>query len=584
MITDGTNLFAKLWQYLSPKRKRQFFLVLMLMIIVTFIEMLRLGAVLPFIGVLISPKKVYEHELVGPIIEFLGITTPEQLLLPFTIIFIFVIVVSAAVRLLFMYTSMRFAYAIAADLSIDIYRRSLYQSYATHTARNSSVVISGISKSGAILHTMLTPTMTLLSNSLLLIGIVPLLLLIDAVVATSIFVGFGTLYAIIIFTTKKYVKNNSICIATKSTQLQKFLQEGLGGIRDVLLDNKQEFYCHLYRQAHTSIRRALGNNDFIGASPYNVIEALTITIIAYIAYTMSQTNDLTDSIPILGVLVFGIQRFSPALNQIYHAFSSIIGGRQSCVDAFYLLDQKLPDHANQSIFKPLVFCQNITLKNVGFRYSHDDAFIFKDINFVIPKGSRIGFIGETGNGKTTLLDVIMGLLTPTHGHLLIDGKEIKPSNYHHWQAHISHVPQNIYLSDASIAENIAFGMPQEKIDHDLLQQTSRQAQLHNLIQQWPDKYDTRVGERGIQLSGGQRQRIGIARALYKKANVLILDEATSALDTNTESKVMAAIGALDDQLTILIIAHRLTTLKNCDQIIEVSSDGLRDVEKSKLPM
>ena len=221
------------------------------------------------------------------------------------------------------------------------------------------------------------------------------------------------------------------------------------------------------------------------------------------------------------------------------------------------------------------FEKAIELQNLGFQYSIDTPMIFKNINLKITKGSTVGFIGETGCGKTTLLDIIMGLLYPTEGEILIDNKIIDETNRRPWQSNIAHVPQNVYLSDSSITDNIAFGISKDEIDYEKIKSVAKQAQISEIIESLKDGYDTFVGEQGIKLSGGQRQRIGIARALYRDANVLIFDEATSSLDTVTEKFVMDSIGSLGKNLTILIIAHRLTTLKQCDYVVEV-------VSKSKL--
>jgi len=262
------------------------------------------------------------------------------------------------------------------------------------------------------------------------------------------------------------------------------------------------------------------------------------------------------------------------LQQAYSSYSSIKGSQSSFNDVINLLEQPLPNYVNQPLAQPIPFKKEIVLDSISFRYTEETPWILKDINLKLTKGKRIGFIGVTGSGKSTLLDIIMGLLPPTEGRLSIDGQPITSNNRRSWQAHIAHVPQNIYLSDSTIEENIAFGIAQENINHEQVIKAAKQAQIAELIDDWPEQYQTFVGERGIRLSGGQRQRIGIARALYKQANVLIFDEATSALDNETEQAVMEAIEGLGRDLTILIIAHRLTTLKGCDQIIELTAEGI----------
>jgi ATP-binding cassette subfamily B protein len=265
----------------------------------------------------------------------------------------------------------------------------------------------------------------------------------------------------------------------------------------------------------------------------------------------------------------GAQRILPLLQQFYTSLTSLRGGQASLEDVLHLLNQPLPDYLSLASIKKLTFDRQIELLGISFKYGSDQPWILSEINLRIPAGARVGIIGATGSGKSTMLDIIMGLITPTCGSLLIDGKVITLENHRGWQAHIAHVPQAIYLADSTIAENIAFGVPLEKIDHDAVRLAAQRAQLSAVVESWPQKYSTPVGERGVRLSGGQRQRIGIARALYKDADVIILDEATSALDNETESSVMTAIESLDKNLTVIIVAHRLSTLKGCNQVIEM---------------
>lgn len=546
------------------------------MILGSFAEMLSIGAVLPFLGVLTNPDRVFDHPAARPIIQILGLTSADQLLLPLTMAFGLAALVAGAMRLLVQWANTRISFATGADLSINIYRRTLYQPYAIHIARNSSEVISGILRTtDIIIYSILMPILVLIGSSAMLIAIPIALLAIDPVIALTAFAGFGAIYGIIISLTQHQLATNSKRISQESTQVLKSLQEGLGGIRDVLIDGSQAAYCQIYRNADIPLRRAHGNNAFIGAFPRYGIEALALTLIAALAYTIAQQPDgIAKAVPLLGALAFGAQRLLPVLQQGYSAWSNIEGGRASLQDTLELLDQPLPEYANQAAPEPIPYRQRISLNKLSFRYTPDTPWVLRDLSLIIPKGARVGFIGATGSGKSTLLDIIMGLLQPTEGNLAIDDQTITPVNHRAWQAHIAHVPQAIYLADSTIEENIAFGRPKNQIDSQRVRQAARQAQIADVIESWPKQYQTLVGERGIRLSGGQRQRIGIARALYKQADVIIFDEATSALDNETERAVMDAIEGLGHDLTILIIAHRLTTLQNCSQIIELGKGGV----------
>ena len=548
-------------------------MLLILMLFASFAEMLSIGALLPFLGVLTAPDRVFDHPAARPVIQAMGLTAPHELLLPLTIIFGVAALVAGAMRLLVLWANTRISFAAGADLSINIYRRTLYQPYATHIARNSSEIISGIwLKTDIIIYGVLMPVLIVIGSSVTLIAILIALLAIEPVIAIAAFAGFGAIYGVIIRFTRHKLIINSKRVAQETTQVLKSLQEGLGGIRDVLIDGSQATFCQIYRDADRPLRRAQGNITLIGASPRYGIEALGMILIAGLAYALARQPDgIAKAIPVLGALALGAQRLLPVVQQGYSAWSNIKGSQESLQDALALLDQPLPEYADLPAPQRIPFRQSICLKNLSFRYMSEAPWVLHELNLTIPKGARVGFIGVTGVGKSTLLDIIMGLLQPTEGVLAIDDATITSRNHRAWQAHIAHVPQAIYLADSTIEANIAFGLPNDQIEAGRVRHAARQAQIADLIENWPKRYQTFVGERGIRLSGGQRQRIGIARALYKQADVIIFDEATSALDNETERAVMEAIESLSDDLTILIIAHRLTTLQNCNQIIELGN-------------
>jgi ABC-type multidrug transport system fused ATPase/permease subunit len=571
------SLLKRLWLHFSPRRRIQFSFLLILMIITSFAEVLSIGAVLPFLGVLTSPERVFTSSVAQPLIHFIGIVAPADLLLPLTIAFGVAAVFAGVMRVLLLWASTRLSFAAGADLSMDIYRRTLYQPYAVHCARNSSEIINGISgKANGVIYGVIVPTLTLISSVIMLISILIALLAVNPVIALAAFGGFGFIYLLIIGITRKQLLIDSRRIAQESTVVIKSLQEGLGGIRDVLIDGSQSTYCQVYRDADLPLRRAQGNNLFISQSPRYGMEALGMLLIALLAYSLTgQSDGIARAIPVLGALALGAQRLLPVLQQAYSSLSNILSGQAALMDTLDLLDQPLPYYADSTEVLPLPFKKNISLNQISFRYSPDTPYVLRKVNLVISKGSRVGFIGSTGSGKSTLLDICMALLEPSEGSLEIDGKPITASNHRSWHARIAHVPQAIFLSDSSIQENIAFGVPKDKIDRNRVRLAAQQAQISDFIKTLPEKYDTFVGERGIRLSGGQRQRIGIARALYKQADVIIFDEATSALDNETELAVMEAIDGLSSDLTVLIIAHRLSTLKKCTQIVELGDGSIK---------
>ena len=541
------------------------------MLLSAFAEVVSLGALLPFLGILTAPEAVFDYRIVASVAHAFGITTAHQLLLPLTITFAVIALLAGAIRMLLLWVSTRFTFATGADLSIEVYRRTLYQPYRIHVARNSSEVISGITnKVGGTVLGVLLPLMTLISASMLLVAVPAALIAIDPLVALMATAGFGASYAAITWLSRRRLHRNSQRIADEYTHVVKALQEGLGGIRDVLLDGTQPVYCEIYRQADQLLRRAQGDNAFIAQSPRFAMEAVGMVLIAALAYGLSNQSAATaTALPVLGVLALGAQRLLPALQQGYGAWASMAGSHASLAATIDLLDQPLPVELLRAAPAPLAFRTAIRFRGVRFRYSSDGPWVLDGLDLTIPKGARIGLVGGTGSGKSTTLDLLMGLLVPTEGEVLVDGQVITGSVVRAWQRAIAHVPQSIYLADTTVAENIAFGVPRAAIDLPRVRDAARQAQIADFIESRPEGYGAYVGERGVRLSGGQRQRIGIARALYKRASVLVLDEATSALDNETERSVMEAIDALHRDLTVLLIAHRLTTVRHCDTIAEL---------------
>jgi len=577
MKASNTSLIISFWKYLDKRHKRRSVLIFILMIIVSFSEVISIGAILPFLGVLTSPELVYQNAFMQPIIQTLELSSANQLVLPLTIGFIVATLIAGVMRITLLNAINHFERVVGTDLNIDVYRNTLYQSYRDHIDRNSSYIVSLITKkTDVVIRGTFRAALTLVSSVLILIGIVSVLIMINVEVALGVLGGFGLIYWGISRYTRKRRAINSQRIANEHTKMIKVLQEGMGGIRDILINASQQFYCSLFRNSDVHLRRAIADNDFIALSPRFAIEALGMTLVAILAYYMSQSaNEAEDIVPILGAIAMGAQRLLPVLQAIYSSVSNIDGSRHSLQEVLDLLSQTLPNYAEQPPAIPMSFKKEIRLNNLSFRYGENIPMVLNRINLTLTKGKSIGFIGVTGCGKSTLLDIIMGLLSPTEGVLTVDGVVVTMNNIRNWQANIAHVSQEIYLSDSTIEENIAFGQHKNNIDFNLVKQAAERAGIAKLIESWPNQYQTYIGERGMRLSGGQRQRIGIARALYKQANVLILDEATSALDSKTEESVIESIKAFSDDITVMMIAHRVTTLRDCDYIVELDDGSVR---------
>jgi ATP-binding cassette, subfamily B, bacterial PglK len=569
-----------LWIHINVERRLQLFFLFILMIVAALSEVISIGAIIPFLSVFSNPDIIFENSNLQFLIKILNINKSEELLFPFTIIFIVTVFISAFFRFLLLLVQTKLGFAIGADFSFKMYKNVLYQPYSFHVSKNSSEVIAGIvTKANDTTSQILMPILILLSSSIMLIMILMGLILINPSLFISSFFGLGLIYFLIMSFTKKKIANDSKTISEETIQVVKLLQEGLGGIRDVLIDGVQDLYTKSFRKSDIPLREAKASITIIGGSPRYGVEALGISFIAFMTYyiTLSSGSLTTSILPMLGALAMGAQRMLPVVQLTYSNWILVNGGRQPLIDTLEILNMPVSSFIFDHDVNPISFKKHIKLKNLSFRYGPQLPYILDDLSFKIDKGSTIGIIGETGSGKSTILDIFMGLLVSEKPSIFIDDIPINEENIRSWQKHITHVPQSIFLSDASIAENIAFGVKKSDIDYDLLQECCEKAQLSKTINMLKNGIYSLVGERGIMLSGGQRQRIGIARALYKKANVIIFDEATSALDNDTENSIMESIENLGNELTIIIVAHRLTTLKSCDQIIELSQGKINNI-------
>ena len=562
----------------------QFVWLLGLMITTSIVEVVGIGLLLPFLSVLINPEIVFRNEFAEPIIKILDLTNPKQLLFPISAGFIFMLLSSGFMRVILIWAQIRISHAVGADLSLNIFKKTLYQPYLVHISRNSSDVISAMThKTNHAVSNIILPIFMLISSALICIFILALLLFINTEIALYLFIGLGVLYISIMKIVSKYLVSNGKKSNINQTRVLKILREALGGIRDVIIDGAQEVYYKNFRSSDLALRRAYANVQIIGGSPRYIIESLSAIIIVIFAFSLSNQKDsLINAIPVLGTLILGAQKILPLLQNIYYSITNIISGQPSLEESLVFLAQKVPKFLQEKKSQDLiVFNKSIQIENINFAYAKSKKIILNNISLKILKGEKIGFIGTSGCGKTTLLDVIMGLLAPNTGQISIDNRKITIANNFMWREHISHVSQTVFLSDATIKENIAFGVKLEEIDMIKVRKAAMQSQISQTIESWSDGYETKVGERGVRLSGGQRQRIGIARALYKQADVVVLDEATSALDNKTEAKVMETIENMNDKVTILIVAHRLTTLRNCKRIVELEDGVIKNIGSYK---
>jgi ABC-type multidrug transport system fused ATPase/permease subunit len=568
------NLLTELWSHIDRRRRVQLALLGCLMALSALAELVSIGSVIPFIGALMYPERLYENPWLKDVFVAAGLSNAEELLFPMMALFALAAIASGSLRVCLVWAQTRLSFAIGADLGSNIYRRTLYQQYSVHVARNSSEVVSAIlTKSSTLVYVVIMPILNLASAVLILICVLTLLLFVDPIaliLSTSV---LGLLYVVIYRFARKQLVLDGQIINREQSQVLRVLNEGLGGIRDVLIDRLQEAYVEAFRRADWRLRRSNANIAILGSTPRFVIEAAAMLLIGLTAYYLvNQPGGANQAIPTLGVLALGAQRLLPLLQLVYYSVTSLRSSGALVSDVLDLLRQWAPVSASHvSKSSPLVFHKQIELTDIEFKYQGNSSAVLQNVSLQIPRGARIGIIGTTGSGKSTLLDVIMGLLPPTKGAFTVDNQKIDKNTIVGWQMLIAHVPQNIYLADATIAENIAFGVSKKEIDLIRVKEAAKGANIDSAIESFQHGYETKVGERGVRLSGGERQRIGIARALYKKAELIIFDEATSALDSQTEAAVLSAITALPRHLTLIMVAHRLTTLESCDAIFKIEN-------------
>lgn len=571
----------RLCRHFSRRRRLQLLVVAALLLASSLAEMVSLGAVVPFLAVLAEPERIWGMATVQTLAGWLGWTEPANLVLPACLAFACAALLAGVVRLLALRASIALANAIGSDLSIEVYRRTLYQPYAVHLQRNSSDTISAVATEVDQVVNLLQGLLQLLSAGLVSLGIVAVLLSLNPGVSLALALVVGGGYGLVMVSSRRRLRRLGPAILADQSQRIRSLQEGLGAIRDVILDGSQPTYTLVYNQADRRLRRHRGQGQFLGLAPRYGMEAVGLMAIALAALVLaSGRSGFLGALPVLGALALGAQRLLPTLQLLYGSWTSFRLNQPALHSVLGYLDQPISSEDLAPTPSPLEFQRTLELRGVSFRYGPELPWVLRNVNLIINRGERLGIVGQTGSGKSTLVDLLMGLLEPTQGELLVDGQPVRGERLRRWRSCIAHVPQSIFLTDSSLAENIAFGVPAPQINREQVKRAAEQAQVAGFVEGLQRGFDTPVGERGVRLSGGQRQRIGIARALYRGAPVLVFDEATSALDSATEDELMQSVNRLSNDLTIVMIAHRVSTLQRCDRLIQVSQGCLQETVHS----
>jgi ABC-type multidrug transport system fused ATPase/permease subunit len=527
---------------------------------------------------LTRPEIPFNYLVTSNIAQGLGVVNPRDVVLPITVCFVVLMLLSALFRSVVLYLGTRFSFALGSEISTACYRAYLNKPYLEIITDHTSEIINNIFvKINLIIYQIINPVTIFFSGLSLIIALSILMLMVNTTGTIAAFVFLAIFYFAIHILGKRRTKDNGVKIDFESSRVIKALQDGIGGIRDIIIDGTQKAFLDFHSSADLNLRKLQAANQFISGFPRIGIEAVAMIVVAIAGYLISDNSDIALALPTLAIIVMAGQRLLPALQQCYVSINSI----NSSIQALCKINDLLVFDKNNSLAlqknTKLIFNNSILLKNIELQLGNPPRLVLNRINLEIRKGERIGLIGKTGAGKSTFVDIIMGLLLPTSGSVEVDSTALNSNNLKSWMFMVAHVPQSIFLTDASIKCNIAFGVPESEIDSERVVLAIERAQLSDFVNSLPDGVDSIVGERGAFLSGGQRQRIGIARALYKNSQILIFDEATSALDGETEASVMDCIYSLDPNLTVIVIAHRLSTLRGCSRIVEIESGRIKAI-------
>jgi len=573
--TNLLTLLRGIWGYLTPKRHFQLFGVLGLMILSAAAEVISLAAVIPFLNSLNQEINVEDLNYLNILTKILPILADLDARIITTFIFILFVFLASLVKLINLKVNCQIAAKIGLDLSYKLYSQILYQPYEAHLVKNTSEIIAvSVTQINQTVY-CLNQVLLLLTSGISIFAITFALLFISWQLALISSLTFLSTYISLAIYSRKRLQAITVIVDESIKKQVQILQEGLGSIRDIILDSNQSNFLKSYLKVEKLSRTKQAEGQFLGTFPKYLIEGFALIIISSLSLYFTLSNNEVSIIPLLGTIAIASQRMLPAFQQCYAGWAGIKSRGAAIKSVLNLLNQ--PKEYERKISNldklRLINFDEITLKNISYKYPSAEDFTINDFNFTINKGDRVGIIGTTGTGKSTLVDIIMGLLEPTMGQIFVDKKAIHkgkdPFFMMSWRKSIAHVPQDIFLLDSSIAQNIAISSSEKFIDNKLVKDAAKKAKISKYIEGLPNKYKTIVGERGINLSGGQKQRIGIARAFYKNSSILILDEATSALDNATEKDVIDSISSLGKDITVIIIAHRLSTISECNKVIDL---------------
>ena len=571
--------FKKLLFLLTPYELKRAFLLLLMILVMAFLDVMGVASILPFMAVLTNPGLIetnYFLKLMFQTSSIFGVENIQEFIFALGFLVFILLIVSLSFKALTTYAQFKFVQMREFSIGKRLIEGYLHQPYSWFLSRHSAdlgkTILSDVAQ---IIGGGIFPFLEIIARGAVAIALIVLLILADPKLAFIVSFSLFFAYIVIFY----FVRNTLDRIGKerlKNNQLRfTAISEAFGAVKEVKVGGLEEVYIKDFSNSAKIYAVNVASAQVLSHIPRYILEAIAFGgALLIILYAMEQSGTFNEALPILSLYIFAGYRLLPALQQIYRSFTQLEFSGPT-IDNLYKEFKELKEINIKKDHAFLPFNKSITLENVSYKYPVTSRTALKDINLTIPKKSMIGIIGATGSGKTTTVDIILGLLEAQKGKLKVDETVITKENLRSWQRNIGYVPKNIYLIDDSIAANIALGVEDSEIDLDRVKKASKIANLHNfVVNELPDKYRTTIGERGVRLSGGQRQRVGIARALYNNPKVLILDEATSALDNNTERLVMDAMNNYNDDITMILIAHRMNTIKNCDIIFKFEKGQL----------
>jgi ABC-type bacteriocin/lantibiotic exporter with double-glycine peptidase domain len=567
------NLVLFFYSRLTKLRKFQLKLLFSLAVFSSLLEVATLFSLYPFISILLNFQNLGNFKFLLSLKDYF-LFSEDSYLLVISIIFLFFLIGSSIFRVMLLWVNIKLANSISKDFSLDILRSKIYQPYLKFIDSNSNETIANISVKIGSLNRVLIALNSLGTGVFITISIFFAALVINPIITFLVFLIVFFIYLSLVFYFNKILANNSIEISKQQTSIIKILQESGGLFKDVLLDRSQERYLKVFSYSINKLYDADAKNTFINLSPKFFIETAGIMLIIFIFfYAASVSGNAIALFPAIGVLVLSANKIIPLMQQIYSNINIVVSNYGQLADLSNFLEDN-SKYSSKAFDEKVLFKEKIIFHNVSFKFSTEKEYVIKNINFEIKKGERIGIAGNTGEGKSTLLNLIMGLFPPSDGQIEIDNKILTSINTKSWQSLISHVPQDIFLFDATILENITFSTSDDLVNFELLNKAIEQAQLKEFINAIPGGIRAVVGERGVKLSGGQKQRIVIARSLYKNSSLLVFDEATSSLDNQTEEIINLSLQDFSKNITFIVVSHRLSSLKQCERIFEIKEKKL----------